>query len=1499
MTPAFQVLLCLCLLGLCYAAPKARNVRWCVTSDVEDKKCNDLVNSCSVNDILLICVKKSSTEACMKAISNGEADAISLNSGDLYKASLNPFNLKPIMTESYHSHKAKESPCLKERQKVLSVGTPMRGAFLPDCDEKGNYSPKQCHGSTGYCWCVTENGEEISGSRTPLGQTAPTCQPSAKESPCLKERQKVLSVGTPMLGAFLPDCDQKGNYSPKQCHGSTGYCWCVTENGEEISGSRTPPGQTAPTCQPSAKESPCLKERQKVLSAGQPMPGAFLPDCDQKGNYSPKQCHGSTGYCWCVNEKGEEISGSRTPPGQTASTCQPSAKESPCLKERQKVLSAGTPMRGAFLPDCDEKGNYSPKQCHGSTGYCWCVTENGEEISGSRTPPGQTAPTCQPSAKESPCLKERQKKLSAGPPMPGSFLPDCDEKGNYSPKQCHGSTGYCWCVNKTGEEISGSRTPPGQTPPTCQSSAKESPCLKERQKVLSAGTPMRGAFLPDCDEKGNYSPKQCHGSTGYCWCVTENGEEISGSRTPPGQTAPTCQHSAKESPCLKERQKKLSAGPPMPGAFLPDCDEKGNYSPRQCHGSTGYCWCVNKTGEEISGSRTPPGQTPPTCQSSVETICLKERQKVLSVKRPILGAFLPDCDEKGDYSPKQCHGSTGYCWCVTKDGKEIQGTRTPPGQSPPKCEVTVETICLKERQKVLSAERPILGAFLPDCDEKGNYSPKQCHGSTGYCWCVTKDGKEIQGTRTAPGQSPPKCEVTVETICLKERQKVLSADRPILGAFLPDCDEKGNYSPKQCHGSTGYCWCVTKDGKEIQGTRAAPGQSPPMCEVTVETTCLKERQKVLSAERPTLGAFLPDCDEKGDYRPKQCHGSTGYCWCVTKDGKEIQGTRAAPGQSPPICEVTDPKTYHYAVAVVKKSSTLKFDELKGKRSCHSAVGMSAGWVAPLNALLKKKLLLWDEPGKKSIEKAASEFFSASCAPGATEANLCKQCAGQTDKCRRSPGEPYYGDEGAFRCLRDDKGDVAFVEDTALSGQYSDNFELLCPDNTRRQLSQCKDCNFGKVPTNAVVTRSPGRKTKDITEYLLEAQKKECKLFSSTHGKNLLFEDATTSLISLPSAMDTFLFLGPELFNAMKTLQGAHLPSNKEVRWCTQSTNEKTKCDDWSSVSGGAIKCTEPMSVQKCIEKILKGEAEAVNLGVEHMYTSLVCGLVPAVEEYHNKDDFAPCRTAGAKYTDFGTLSAVALVKKRDKDITWNNLKGKKSCHAGVGHTAGWNIPLSLISKQTKNCDIGSFFNQSCAPGSPVNSNLCKLCIGDPQNTKAKTKCSLSDKEAYYGNEGAFRCLVEKGDVAFVTHTTVFQNTDGKNPALWAKDLKSTDFELLCPDGSRASVSDYKKCRLTGIPPRAIITRQESLSDVVRIILNQQSLYGRIGFQKDIFQLFSSRNGQNLLFSDDTQCLIAFDRMIEKDILEDYFGKPYYMAIHNDNHCLPKSELASACMFHNS
>lgn len=46
--------------------------------------------------------------------------------------------------------------------------------------------------------------------------------------------------------------------------------------------------------------------------------------------------------------------------------------------------------------------------------------------------------------------------------------------------------------------------------------------------------------------------------------------------------------------------------------------------------------------------------------------------------------------------------------------------------------------------------------------------------------------------------------------------------------------------------------------------------------------------------------------------------------------------------------------------------------------------------------------------------------------------------------------------------------------------------------------------------------------------------------------------------------------------------------------------------------------------------------------------------------------------------------------------------------------------------------------------------------------------------------------------------------DGKNTNEWAKNLKSSDYELLCPKGGRAALDQYENCNLAKIPPHMVI-----------------------------------------------------------------------------------------------
>ncbi|KAK6269307.1 hypothetical protein J4Q44_G00393780 [Coregonus suidteri] len=67
--------------------------------------------------------------------------------------------------------------------------------------------------------------------------------------------------------------------------------------------------------------------------------------------------------------------------------------KTPCERARDAMINSPP---GAYIPTCDRKGQYTPEQCSGSTGYCWCVTCNGQKIRDTETPPGSAHTICAP-----------------------------------------------------------------------------------------------------------------------------------------------------------------------------------------------------------------------------------------------------------------------------------------------------------------------------------------------------------------------------------------------------------------------------------------------------------------------------------------------------------------------------------------------------------------------------------------------------------------------------------------------------------------------------------------------------------------------------------------------------------------------------------------------------------------------------------------------------------------------------------------------------------------------------------------------------------------------------------------------------------------------------------------------------------------------------------------------------------------------------------------------
>uniref|UniRef100_G3PK34 Serotransferrin n=1 Tax=Gasterosteus aculeatus aculeatus TaxID=481459 RepID=G3PK34_GASAC len=649
-------------------------------------------------------------------------------------------------------------------------------------------------------------------------------------------------------------------------------------------------------------------------------------------------------------------------------------------------------------------------------------------------------------------------------------------------------------------------------------------------------------------------------------------------------------------------------------------------------------------------------------------------------------------------------------------------------------------------------------------------------------------------------------------------------------------------------------WCVTSD-REHEKCRALVVKAPAF-------SCVK-RENVLSC---IIAIKAGEAD------------------AITLDGGDIYTAGQINYNLHPIIAEdygTTADTCYYAVAVVKKGTAFGIRDLQGKKSCHTGLGKSAGWNIPIGTLVSMGLIQWGGIEDKPLEEAVSTYFSSSCVPGATRKSLCQLCSGD---CSKTHNERYYDYAGAFQCLKDGAGDVAFVKHLTVPESEKDNYELLCKDNTRAPIDSYKSCYLGRAPAHAVVSRNDPQLAELIWNSLDSVQKhpENFNLFSSeafAPAKNLMFKDSTEKLVKLPANMDTFLYLGAGYMSSIRSLtKETTAAASSAIKWCAVGHAETSKCDSWSIniLNVATIICQNAPTVEECLTKIMRKEADAMAVDGGQVYTAGKCGLVPAMVEQYSEEK---CATAGAQASSY---YAVAVVKK-GSGLTWDKLMGTRSCHTGVGRTAGWNIPMGQIHKQTGDCDFTKFFSSGCAPGAEPSSPFCTQCIGSGEAVGDESKCKASSEERYYGYAGALKCLADDaGDVAFIKHTTILE-FEHKN-----------EYELICPGKGPMAVEDYASCHLAIVPAHAVVTRPEIRNDVVRILLAEQTRLGSSNTDGP-FNMFKSDSGKNLLFKDATKCLQEVEVGTS---YETFLGAEYMDAMNSLRQCTANTpDLEKSCTFH--
>ncbi|XP_030606071.1 thyroglobulin [Archocentrus centrarchus] len=763
------------------------------------------------------------------------------------------------------------------------------------------------------------------------------------ESETLSQCELLRSVAVTKEQDDVPHCTEDGRFRPVQCSGRGQECWCVDAEGQEVVGTRT--SSSAPYC-----PSPC--QLQSVLR------------CSPSGSFESVQCDASRGQCWCVDQDGMELYGTRQDgrPQRCPGSCEVRAR-------RLLHSSSGS----SSPPQCAKDGSFLPVQCKfinttdrteldllhafnrfpeafetfGSfralfplvSSYCFCSDSRGRELentgvelllsevydsafSGLRSGHSVSQTNIYRVLQRrmlgvrlaltghfrcpSPCEEERRAAMEAN----SVFVPSCESGGAFTSKQCQ-QGGQCWCVDPAGRELPGTR----QQGDSLICSSGPADCPSQRRLALSRL--FSGPVEPPLQTSSSRSPVSCisllqplkdllpvdYDPTSF---LSQLIEVLHGLFPSVGGALQALTRSTP-----RRFQENLFGGKFLKSAAA------FNFS--GAVGSRGALSLDSQTvavslqkNQDLVQSVSRALEDPAFLSALQQTLTGLSGSQAASVEQvltPLLRSCSDDEDDTAAVFVPSCTPSGGFqevqcqggeCWCVDPQGQEVEGSRT--AGRPPRC----PSGCERARAMALKVKSNMAAGaeiHIPACSEDGDFLPLQCVGPR--CFCVDAEGKTMAagpsgGAVTCPERKPP----TLPSSTGRCTQTLAEVE-----TFRQEVKSIISLS-NSSHIPLGYGFLLA-EGLYLTPEELQISQSEEELRVSdgllrrpraaLRLAAFSTVQMLLPPQRRSYQPFTPQCDAYGRWLLTQCYHSTGQCWCVDEDGEYISDSLTSRSLSLPKC----------------------------------------------------------------------------------------------------------------------------------------------------------------------------------------------------------------------------------------------------------------------------------------------------------------------------------------------------------------------------------------------------------------------------------------------------------------------------------------------------------------------------------------------------------------------------------------------------------------------